>query len=395
MNAKPTARVVWGAAIAAGMVLRLVWVFVGPKAVTLDAAGYRTLALSLAEGHGYATGAGPSAFWMPGWPAWMAMLYGVGANDLGIAVVNVLLGGATVAITWTLARELAPDVPLIPWASAGMCALTPSLVLLPRLLLSENLALPLLMLAALALTVAHRTRRLRYWAAFGIAAAAATFVRESCAAVVLAGLLFTVRRHWIASVVLVSAFVVVVAPWVVRNRAQLGTTTLTTSAGVNLCIGLGDGATGGHRSLDGAEQPLAPGERDRNERGLRCAKDGLVHHPLGIVTLAPARFSRLVIWDDWIVDDFLARAASMSAAVVWALRVACDGFYWFLLACAAAGRWRHKTAVSGSLSRVALAIMASVALPAMLTFGAGRFHTPLLPLLAMLAARGVIVVDRE
>jgi 4-amino-4-deoxy-L-arabinose transferase-like glycosyltransferase len=269
----------------------------------------------------------------------------------------------------------------------SLCALTPSLVLLPRLLLSENLALPLFTLATLALAVARRTRLLRHWALFGLAAAVATFARESCGAIVLAGLAFavlgSVRKRALAAVAIVCAFGAAVTPWVVRNHEALGVTTLTTSAGVNLCIGLGEGATGGYRTLAPDGGTSSGAEVAVHERGLACAKEGFLHHPLAVVALAPAKISRLIVWDDWIVDDFLSSARSLPRAFLWMSRALCDGVYWALCVGAVVGAWRTRCS---PMTRVVLAVMASVVASVLVTFGAGRFHTPLLPLLAMLAA---------
>jgi 4-amino-4-deoxy-L-arabinose transferase-like glycosyltransferase len=320
----------------------------------------------------------------------MAIVYRFGGDGL-IVLMNVALGGATVMATWALARELLPDAPEVARIAASVCALTPSLVLLPRLLLSENLALPLFTFATLALAVACRTRLLRHWALFSIAAAAATFVRESSGAIVLAGLVFalcrphhsTSKARVLAALVVVCAFSLAALPWMVRNRAALGVTTLSTSAGVNLCIGLGDGATGGYRVIHAGRVDAA--EVERHELGLQCAKEGLAHHPMVVLTLVPAKLSRLMAWDDWIVDDFLASEPSLPRPVLAVLRVLCDGFYWALCIGAIASAYRMPRS---RMTRVAYAVIASVAVVVLMTFGAGRFHTPILPLLAVLAASG-------
>jgi len=354
-------------AVALGMLARLAWALAAPPVVFDDAAGYRDLAHSLRAGHGYATAAGPTAYWTPGWPAWMALF-----GDRGVALASVALGGLTIAIVWRLARELDARAEV----AAAACALVPSLVMLPGVLLSENLALPLVALATLALVRAAKTRSLARFALFGALAAVATWVRESCAALALAGAVIALasrprRAQSLAAVAL--AFSLVLAPWVLRNRAEMGRATLTTSAGVNLCIGLGEGATGGYRATT-----LEGGELERHERGVRCAEDGLRRHPLELVTLAPAKLSRLLVWDDWVVDDFYARARGLPLFV---LRAACDLGWWLLLAAAAWGAWRER-AKSGAI----LAVCAAVALSVVVGFGNGRFHAPLLPLLAVLAA---------
>lgn len=371
-------------AVAVGMVARLVWALAAPPVVYDDASAYRALAHSLADGRGYATAAGPTAYWTPGWPAWMSALFRFGAGDRGVAVASVVLGGVTAGACWLLARELgfAKRAPV----AAALCALVPSLVLLPGVLLSENLALPLVVFATAALARARRTRSIASFALFGAAAALATWVRESCAVLVVAGAAFacarrvgSLRARGAALAAVALAFALVLAPWVLRNRAAMGVTTLTTSAGPNLCIGLGDGATGGYRKLDVAGHD----EVAEHELGLRCASSGLARRPYELVTLAPAKLSRLLVWDDWIVDDFYARAQGIGAGAALALRVVCNLAYWALLGFAALVGWRTRK----DAGAVVLAVAGAVALSVLVGFGGGRFHTPLLPLLAVLAAR--------
>jgi len=368
-------------AVAVGVLARIAWALGAPPVVRDDAEVYRALARSIAAGHGYAASA-PTAYWTPGWPGWMALLFRLGANDRGVALASALLGCATVALVWVFARALAST--RLAWRAAAICALLPSLVLLPGALLSENLALPLVVVAAIALLRARGSERARDHAIFGAAVAAATFVRESCAAFLVAGVVFACARGAARSrasraAAVVLAFSIALAPWVLRNRAVMGRATLTTSAGPNLCIGLGEGATGGYRKVPGLV-PALPGEAARNTEGLRCAARGLRDRPLEIVTLAPAKLSRLLVWDDWIVDDLYA-SSGLSAATLGALRVFCNIGWWALFAAAAIAAWRER-----ERSVVVVAFAACTALAVLVTFGAGRFHTPLLPLFAALAA---------
>ncbi len=151
------------------------------------------------------------------------------------------------------------------------------------------------------------------------------------------------------------------APWVARNRAVVGGGALTTSDGASLCIGLGEGATGGYRSVS-------------CDQGFDCAKRSLARHPLALVTLAPAKLARLFAFDDWTADDFFARRGPSRA-----MRAICNLFYWALCAAAVLGAVRAP-------SREILAVVASVAVASIVTFGVGRFHAPIVPLLAVLAA---------
>ncbi len=335
--------------IAASVAARFAWVFARSPIVLHDAP-YRDLARALAEGRGYA-----DAYWMPGWPFWMSFFHG----DFAVTIANAFLGVVTIVVTFFLARETNTN----PWRAAAVCALVPSLVLLPRLLLSENLAVPLFAIATVALVRAARTKDLRAWIAFAIASAIATYVREACIVLVLAGIAVAIvprecRDARAAGVALI-VFAIALAPWVLHTRAITGRAVLTTSSQTNACIGLGEGATGGYRIVE-------------TQKDFSCARDGLAHHPFEVVTLAPAKLSRLFFYDDWIVDDFLEHVPGRTA-----MRVVCNIFWWFLCGFSIVA-WRAN--------KLLLAPIAAVALSAVVTFGVARFHAPLIPLLAVLAS---------
>lgn len=260
----------------------------------------------------------------------------------------------------------------------------PSLLFLPPLLLSENLALPLSTTALLLVVRASRRGAIGAWAAAGACCAAAVLVREASLAVALAGIacaLGSARRRGTKGLAVYGLVVATgLAPWVARNRAATGVTGLTTGASVNLCIGLGEGATGGYRLLPrfAARSGIDPPDAETEAEALACARRGIERRPLSIVTLAPGKLVRLFAFDDWEVDEFLV--AALPAWLAGGVSALDDVAYWLLLAAAAwsvAHRRPHRALV-GTIAALALMTIA--------TFGAGRFHALLLPLLAVLAA---------
>jgi len=242
--------------------------------------------------------------------------------------------------------------------AAAITAIVPSLATMPRLLVSENLALPLFALATLLLVrAANRPAVATRWAAFAACAALATYVREACIAIVLAGLIMAVvKRSASGAIVVVGVLAVALAPWVTAHHG------LTTSDGSVLCIGLGEGATGGYRAGVSSSCELHLGK---------------------LFTLAPAKLARLFAWDDWTCDDFFLRKAAPRA-----MRVFCNIAWWALLAAATVGAINHRRASTGTDEKPAhalAAVIGSVALVTIVTFGVGRFHAPLVPLLAVSA----------
>lgn len=326
------------ACVIAGIAARLACVLAGPGAVRTDAIAYRAMARSLAEGH--ALGASP---WMPGWPVWMSLFYRAGLGERAIVFGNALLGIATIAIAGAIARELGRDAR----AAAAITAIVPSLATMPRLLASENLALPLFTLGALFLVRAsNQPKSIERWAAFAACAVLSTYVREACIALGLAGAIVAlVRRSPLGALVTAGVFAAALAPWIAKHH---GLTTSDTSA---LCIGLGDGATGGYRVVSSSCE-------------LHFGK---------LITLAPAKLSRLFAWDDWTCDDFFAHREAPRA-----MHVLCNGAWWVLVAAAVVGAIRK-------VALVPIAIAGVVALVTIVTFGVGRFHAPLVPLVCVVA----------
>ncbi len=326
--------------VIAGIAARIACVLAGPGAVRTDAIAYRATARALAEGHL------PGAWhWMPGWPLWMSLFFRAGLGERGIVAGNALLGIATIALAGAIARELGRDVHL----AAAITAVIPSLATMPRLLVSENLALPLFALATLGLAHAANRPSWKNFAAFAAAAAAATYVREACLALALAGVLVAImKRSPSAALAIVIVLVAALAPWVLAHHG------LTTSDASAICIGLGDGATGGYRANVGAD----------------C------HVHLGkIITLAPAKLVRLFAFDDWTCDDFFAKRAGPRA-----MHALCNIPWWALLAGGTVSAIRKP-------APVLVAVIVAVALVSIVTFGVGRFHAPLVPILAALCYR--------
>lgn len=325
------------ACLIAGVAARIACVLVGPGSARADAVAYRALARSLAEGHPLGTSP-----WMPGWPLWMSLFFRVGLGERAIVCGNAILGVATIALAAAIARELGRDAR----AAAAITAIVPSLATMPRLLASENLALPLFALATLLLVRASNRPSIARWAAFAACAALTTYVREACVALVIAGVIVAlVKRSPLGVLVTLGVFAALLAPWALAHHA------MTTSDGNALCIGLGDGATGGWR---------------------RAPSSCEIH--LGkIVTLMPAKLSRLFAWDDWTCDDFFARREASLA-----MRVLCNIAWLPLLVAATVGAIKKP-------AHVLFAAIGAVAVITVVTFGVGRFHAPLVPLLCVLA----------
>ena len=189
-----------------------------------DAADYHGLATRLVEGRGYVNAAGRPTAWRP--PAYPLLLAGVykiaGVSVQRATLVQVILGGLTVLTLIALGAMI------LGWRRAliagVIAAVYPALFWLPRLLLSENLSLFLLLLSLVAVALYLRSSRMIWIIVFGVLCALNTLVRGSnlmLPFLIAFGILIIHWRNWkqlVAPLLAMSvAFIVTLLPWTIRN----------------------------------------------------------------------------------------------------------------------------------------------------------------------------------
>ena len=231
---------------ALALVVRVVYVVLAVRGYTpsTDDAHYNDIATKVSEGHGFATQfpylwTHPTAFRPPLYPLLLGALYSVFGAHIGVAqVLNVLLGIGVVLLIAVFAFRLAGRTAAL--VAAGVAIVHPALLAGDGVILTEPLAL-LLMLAAL-LTL----ERDRYVLA-GLFTGLLVLTRPSAqlyVPVLALYLLVSAKRRlgWRAgwrpglkaAVVFGLVAVVTVLPWVIRNQVEFGKPVLVTSNGFNL-----------------------------------------------------------------------------------------------------------------------------------------------------------------
>jgi 4-amino-4-deoxy-L-arabinose transferase-like glycosyltransferase len=231
----------------AALVLRVVVLSMttelGPRIV--DEQHYHALAVSLVEGRGFASDAGPTSLRPPVYPAFVAAVWSVaGSRDLqAVRVVQALLGIATAWLAWWIGRTLWDERAGL--VAAGIVAFYPALVLANVLLLTETLFTFLL--------TAFVAVLLQFLRKPGIGVALGTGVLLGLAAltrsivwplpfVLTPLLLWMLPSRPTVRIAVVTAFLAsyaaVIAPWAVRNTRLQGVTTIVdTIGGMNLRMG--------------------------------------------------------------------------------------------------------------------------------------------------------------
>jgi Dolichyl-phosphate-mannose-protein mannosyltransferase len=235
------------AILAVAAVARLALIAATPHVALFgDPVDYQRWAASLAGGHGFpvttiASPGTPSAFRPPGYPLALAAVYAlVGVHVTAARVLGAALGVLTVGLEAALARALAGERVGL-WAGA-LAAVFPPLVALCGTVVSEALFLPLELALALVLVgLARRPAAVRWSILAGTLCALALLTRAVAlvwVVVALAAVARSVssgrpRRRSLAG--LLVAFVVVMAPWTVRNLNALHAfVPITTEGGYTL-----------------------------------------------------------------------------------------------------------------------------------------------------------------
>lgn len=394
------------AIVAIALALRLSWAAAVPIEPVSDSRVYDLFARNLADGHGYCFVPGtPTAYWPVGTPALYAALYATIGRDYGpVAILNALIGTATVALTLLLARDwFGRRASLI----AGLLlALWPGQVEFTSVMASE-LPFNLCWLAALYAATRPRLHPALRAVSSGAALAAACYIRP--VALLLPAVFAWIRlvgpdgpplRSRRAALIAVEAagsvavMMALILPWTLRNARAFGRPVLiSANGGANLWMGNNPGTQGGYMPLPDSVDGLDEASRDlvlkeEATRYIRERPAAFVARTLVKLARTHERETSGVAWN----RPGLERA--FGPAVLTPLKLLSTA-YWSaavllaLLGAAAAlrnaGPWRW-------LGQPAVLIWAYFALLHAVIVAGDRYHYPSVPAIAALAGLGVVVL---
>ena len=421
------------AILAIAFALRLAWALTTTRAPVFvesgDAYSYFFYGRQMAEGGGYLNldGSGrATAYYPPGYPAILGALFWVllhtplpddaAALAMGGSLLHVVLGTASVALAFVLARSLAGRRTAL--AAAAVLAVWPNVVFYGSTLQLETTFI-FLSLAVLAVAATHD------WSAgapgvgrtalFGAALAGVCLVRPFAAPFVVVPAIAAVvagaglRRSAIVGASALVPFVLLLVPWTLRNQRAMGAALpFSSNTGDTVCLDRSLDAEGGFRFADheGCADPDL-GEVARNAESTRLAVEFVRRHP-DREALQIVRRLRLIFGND---NDGLyavergTNAPFLPGGLRTALRRLADGYFFVVLALAGAGLVRLARDLLRGRDRVQAARALVVVLPflslvgtAALLWGTPRFHLPTTPFLAVfagIALSGTIATNRH
>ncbi len=336
-----------------------------------------------------------TSFRAPGYPAFLALVYavaGTGAHRFCAArLAQAFLSAALVPLTWALARQAGFEERVARWA-AGLIALFPLLIIYPLALASENLFIPLLALSLVLLLRAAGSGRARDHALAGFTLGLTALTRSIVAGFVpLAALwLWWAAREKRAGLrgglLLVLCFLLVTVPWAVRNTLLHGRITwIETTLGYNMYLGYHPQSTGTFQY--GISLDLLPilDDAERNAQGMEAFRRFVQADPARVPYLMVRKLGYLWGLDKRALIYFYGNGL-LGQWPGWLVKLV------FLLACgplvvlapaAAGGLACGRMGKRKTFITLLLLYYTGVH---MLIMSASRFHVPLLPVIAVLAA---------
>lgn len=377
--------------------LRLAWALAVPVVPVSDSQAYLVLAQSLAAGKGYAWADGTlTAFWPPGTSFIYGALFSLFGPGFGsIVALHLVAGVALVYLGYRLAAALF-DQRVAIWAAALLAA-WPLLIQFTTILASEILFL-VPVLAAMLLVIETRSPRWPHWLAFGALLAVATYIRPTATPlIVLLPLLQWLRDRSLKPLlgwILIGGLVCFLAtwPWKARNTELFGQpTSLSTNFGANLWMGNNPQSRGAYQSLD-AYAGIS-NEKQRDDRMKNDALQFIRDNPGEFLRLGAWRlihtFDRETIGVVWNVGG-IEQKFGPDSTVNKLLKLVSTAYWYAVLLAALAGLvllarrdgWRVMSnpvfVVSGFFAAIPVIMV-----------GQDRYHIPLIPMLACLAAYAV------
>jgi 4-amino-4-deoxy-L-arabinose transferase-like glycosyltransferase len=340
----------------------------------------------------------PDSFRGPGFPVFVAAMYRLPGPDLLIARFgNAVLVSLSAALTVGLARGISAS-----WAALGaglVVAIYPASLLSAAYLMPEGLYGTLTLLT---LVLSQEMTSLR-WSLAGAAAGLTALTRSIGIGLLPAILLGRLtlwtgpekKRAALHSVVLVAAALLTLTPWLWHTQTVSGGLMLDSSSAYNVLLGsnprarerleLADGTWVWETYFGGATT-----EADRNRRALAASWKWIRENPGSWFRLLPLKMTYL--WGlegrehAWAYSNSYFGQRSTLTVRVWGL---------LLLLCfpplavfAVIGLMRPGLLSSPTAASIAFILILTTLMHG-LSFSETRFHLPLVPLLAVLGARGL------
>ena len=285
--------------LVSAFIVRLTIVLLFSPPLLSDEIEYRALGQSLADGNGFSLNGIPTASRAPAYPAILASLFVFFGNSYtAVRIFQAFADTVTCALIFAISRNTF-SVTVANWASL-IYALFPGNALYVSVFMTESVFTTLFMTSILMATFpnVHRSAILKL--AFGAILALLVLLKPSASILILSFFCWewyrsrSIRTAFRRYFVVVIGFVLIVSPWMIRNKVQFDHFSLTSNGGVNFWIGHNETATGSYRYYE-ENNPLEKinGEFERSAFAFGEGLRFMYEHPLREVQLIVLKFVHL------------------------------------------------------------------------------------------------------
>lgn len=396
-------RFLFAAILLSALGLRVWWFQkVNTQPVT-DFDWYFERAKELAQGLGYQVDGNPTAYWPPGYPLALSLLFKLtGPTVFAAKILNSALTIIIVAQTYLLGRRLHPN-PVLALLAALITALFPPLVAYSTILASEPLYTALILAGCLFL-YNPKTKPLHFIYT-GIVFSLATLVRPQAILI----LLFVLPIAWLfqrsnsqnssafrltSISILVATFALVQTPWMIRNiTIYKKPVFVSTNGGDNLWIGHNPNSTG--KYMDPGGRPAPPAEELKNDKAQKNrALTYLQENPRRFLFNAKAKLTATFLetrdvpyWAFQLEKGHLSipGIGADKAEYKWSIRIAEKTKPWLIYASIIGSILALLSKQNRKQILLPIAMAGSTALLAVAFFGNPRFGFSVLPFQAIAA----------
>jgi hypothetical protein len=364
-----------------------------------DSLWYYSRGISIGSGQGYYEGGIPTAYWPPGWPGFLGLLFWVfGTSALVGQIANLVFSGIIFFLVLSVGSLIFGDQ-AVGRLSVLVLTISPNQIGYIPVLGTEVFYTALLLVAILIVICAkRRTDLLLAGAAFGVA----TLTKAQT--LFLPAVLFT--AWWLAAAIQARRFsclgkvaiiyatmAMVIFPWTIRNYLVFGEFIfISTNGGGTLLSGNNPSASGDYTASDALVQQVpndVAGQVANDRLATRLALKWIYDNPVKFVILIPKK-----IWRLWAPDgesEWSYQAGYKSYENFWlAFRIArvVNQLYYiclillFLLSVVCFARRRRPL---DTYEVTGYALVVYFTLISIVFSGQSRFHYPLMPWIAIYA----------
>lgn len=383
--------------VAVGIALRVAAIHERPAGVLQvapDEDEYYLIAQSVARGEGFALRGETTAYrdmLMPCTAGVLMMLFG--ESPLPMLYLNVILSVATALLIFELGRRRFKEE--ISVLLGGLWLLYPAAILFCALFFTETL---FVFLWVLALVVHDRLEERNYRWSVALLLGAVTGLAILTRAVGIVLLLSFViyiglirweaprRDRWLAIAVMLGGCAIIVQPWMTRNAIAVSGFMLNTNSGINLFIGNNARATGSYlfdEKHDRMLPPMEMGEVARDVAARELAWQFLSERTRQAVKLWGRKFAYL--WSTDMSQWAHYYGPNLSGSLGEKLRSLPVGYllvvgvpYALLVLFGVSGYYLVRYFPTRGIFLLQIFLVTMIVF---LSFGAPRFHFPLMPLL--------------